>query len=77
MTGQEQSYKDLVGEDGYQKALVSYNQLTNYNKQDIFKQLFFVTLLNAYWRGAAATSERLLQFQNELLQKGDDGKPTH
>ena len=47
----EEQYEELVGEDGYLKALRSFNILTNYSRSEVTSTLFFTTLINAFWRG--------------------------
>ena len=50
----EKNYLELVGIEGHQKAVNSFDVLFNQDVPDSIVTLYYLTLTNAYWRGVNA-----------------------
>ncbi len=69
MTIHEQNYLELpeVSEDGYAMALRSHNFINPTNDPQT-RELFFVSLTNAYWRGVAEGVEKARKTVRESFE---------
>ena len=77
MSQAEQEYSELVGESGHAKAKRACEILTNYSNNEEVTRLFYLALLNAYWRGVNRGVDDARDVINAKKAVTSDNKPTN